>query len=386
MISFSRALLACFVLTTLAGCDQGGSSKAQQQGEPVPSVVTQAATAKEVASVLEYVGRSEASQRVEIRARVTGVLLERPFEEGAVVDAGTLLFRIDPAEFQANLDSAKANVARAQAAVEEAAANLKRYEVLLQKDVTSVAKFDEAKAKDATAKSELLAAEAAMKKAELDLGYTEIKAPIAGRTGRAQADVGNLISPETGVLATIVQLDPINVIFSIGEREYLNYSQTHNREDGPKMTPRVRLANDALYEHPGKFDLIDNEVDAATGTIRIRVSFPNPQGLILPGQFVSVVLTSNEPEKHVVIPQASVQSNQAGPFVLVVDADDRVEARPIKTGQRLETEIVVAEGLDAGETIIVEGIQKVRPGAKVKSVSAAAPGAAKATTAEGQRP
>ncbi len=385
MKTYMRIFVASLAVT-LFGCDQGGPPKGQQQSAALPSVVTQAATAKEVASVLDYVGRSEASQRVEVRARVTGVLLKRPFEEGADVVANTLLFRIDPAEFEANRDSSKANVARADAAVEEAAASLKRYEVLLQKDVTSIAKFDEAKAKDATAKAELFAAQAALKKAELDLGYTMIKSPIAGRTGRAQADVGNLISPESGVLATIVQLDPVNVIFSIGEREYLNYSQTHKRHDMPKLTPRIRLANDALYEHLGKFDLIDNEVDAATGTISIRVSFPNPDGLILPGQFVNVVLTSQEPENHIVIPQASVQSNQTGPFVLVVDAQDRVEARPIKTGQRVGTEIVVAEGLDAGETIIVEGIQKVRPGAKVTAVPAKTPKPTAAKAPEGPRP
>jgi len=369
-------LVAVAAAVLLSSCSEPRT--AGEAGAPrPPSVVTIAVEEKPVATVFDYVGRSEASQRVEVRARVSGVLIARPFAEGSELDAGTVMFRIDPAEFQAKRDSALANVDKAKAAVEEARNSLARYERLLKTDAASVAKFDEAKARDATARAELAAAQAALKTAQLDLGYTEIASPIAGRSGRANADVGNLIGPETGVLATVVQLDPIYVVFSIGEREYLTYAQSKQDGDAPGMTPRIKLANNTLYTHPGEFAFIDNEVDPATGTIGIRVSFQNPDRLIVPGQFVNVVLTSDTPDTRVVVPQAAVQENQTGPFVLVVDADNRVEARPIKTGQRTGTEVVALEGLEPGETIIIDGIQKVRPGAKVAPTMAGATKTAK---------
>jgi membrane fusion protein (multidrug efflux system) len=361
----------------LAAC--GETSPSAPAAPPAPSVVVEPVQAREVAAVSDYVGRSEASQRVEIRARVTGVLAERPFEEGSPVEAGALMFRIDPAEYEANLASARANVARAEATVEEAASNLKRYQDLVRRDAASVAKFEEAKARDATARADLEAAKATLRKAELDLGYTRITAPIAGRAGRANADVGNLIGPDSATLATIVQLDPINVIFSIGEREYLNYARNKNEGKATSLTPRLRLADGRMYEPAGKFDLIDNEVDPATGTITVRVTFPNPDRLIVPGQFVNVLLTSTEPERRVVIPQAAVQENQSGPFVLVVDADNRVAVRAIETGQRVGTAIVARSGLEAGEMIITDGIQKVRPGAVVAPVAAGAAAKARPT-------
>lgn len=360
-----RFLLISVVGLALAGCDGSGIPAANQESAPPPSVVTHAVQQEDVAASVEYIGRSEASQRVEVRARVGGVLLARPFKEGEPVEAGATLFRIDPAEFEANAAAANADVAKAQAEVEQAANSLVRFQELLNRDVASKAKFDEAKAKDGAARAQLAAAEAALNKADLDLGYTQIKTPMAGLSGRAKADVGNLIGPDTGVLATIVKLDPINIIFSIGEREYLNYAQRLNAGTERKMVPQIRLANDELYPHAGTFDLVDNEVDPSTGTIGVRVRFPNPDRLLVPGQFVNVVLTNEQPIKQVVVPQVSVQENQTGPFVLVVDGENRVTARPISTGARVGSNIVVSKGLDAGETIIVEGIQKVRPGGTV---------------------
>ena len=354
----------------LAACGEA-TVPSRPDAAALPSVITTPVQAREVSTVFDYVGRSKASQRVELGARVIGTLLKRPFEEGSKVESGTLMFRIDPAEFEAKRDSAQADVAKAAAAVEMAAKNFERYRDLVARDAASVARFEEAKAQDASARAELAAAKAALKSAELNLGYTEITAPITGWTSRANADVGNIIGPNTGILATLVQLDPIRVVFSIGEREYLVYAQRNRAGNTEKMKPRIKLADDTLYDHTGTFDLIDNEVDPATGTIAIRVTFPNPDRLLVPGQFVNVVLTSDTPTSRVVVPQAAVQENQAGPFVLIVNAENGVEARPIKTGQRVGTDIVVLEGLEAGETIIIDGIQNARPGAKVNPTSAA---------------
>jgi membrane fusion protein (multidrug efflux system) len=363
-------ILAVSASLLLAACGED-TTPARQDGAALPSVITMPVQARDVSTIYDYVGRSEASQRVELRARVTGTLLERPFEEGGKVAAGALMFKIDPAEFEARRDSAQADVAKAEATVEEATKNFERYRDLVARDAASVARFEEAKARDASAKAELAAAKAALKSAELSLGYTEITAPITGWTSRANADVGNIIGPETGILATLVQLDPIRAVFSIGEREYLIYAQRNRAEKADKLKPRIKLADDTLYEHAGTFDMIDNEVDPATGTIAIRVTFPNPDRLLVPGQFVNVVLTSETPNSRIVVPQAAVQENQAGPFVLVVDSESVVEARSIKTGQRIGPDIVALEGLEAGETIIIDGIQKVRPGAKVNPSSAA---------------
>ena len=364
-IAGSVGILGIMAATLLAGCDDNASQKSGEAQRPAPSVVVVPVEAKEVSSAVEYVGRSSASQRVDIRARVSGTLVERPFQEGALLEQGDLLFKIDPSEFETRKASAEAEVARAEAVLKEAASNLARYQQLEAKDVASVSKLDEAVAKEGQAQANLKAAKAALKKAELDLGYTQIVSPLAGRSGIAKVDVGNLIGPDSGVLATIVKLDPIDIIFSIGEREYLDYRKARAAGNSEEMTPRIKLANGELYQEAGTFDLADNEVDPATGTLKLRVKFPNPDRLIVPGQFVNVILTSKKPEDRIVVPQASVQENQSGPFVLVVGTDNKVESRQIQTGQRVGADIVALEGLTQGETVIVEGIQKVRPGGVV---------------------
>lgn len=357
--------LALLLPLFLSACSDGGDAT-NAEDKPLPGVVVEAVTAKEVAGQTDFVGRTEASQRVDVRARVSGTLLKRPFEEGHEVEAGAVLFEIDPAEFQANLLAAEAQVAKAEASFNENDRNLKRYEVLLERETASEAQYDIAKSKADQSKADVSAAEADVERAKLDLGYATITSPIAGRAGISDVDVGNLIGPDSGVLVTVLALDPIDVIFSVGERDYLNYAEARQEGRAEDFTPQIRLANNKLYKLPGEVEVIDNKVDPATGTINIRLKFPNPDRILVPGQYVSVLLTRATSEKRVVIPQSAVQENQAGPFVLIVDGEGRVESRPIKTGDRIETGVVVLEGLQEGETLIVEGIQKVRPGAEVK--------------------
>lgn len=357
--------LALLLPLFLSACSDGGDAT-NAEDKPLPGVVVEAVTAKEVAGQTDFVGRTEASQRVDVRARVSGTLLKRPFEEGHEVEAGAVLFEIDPAEFQANLLAAEAQVAKAEASFNENDRNLKRYEVLLERETASEAQYDIAKSKADQSKADVSAAEADVERAKLDLGYATITSPIAGRAGISDVDVGNLIGPDSGVLVTVLALDPIDVIFSVGERDYLNYAEARQEGRAEDFTPQIRLANNKLYKLPGEVEVIDNKVDPATGTINIRLKFPNPDRILVPGQYVSVLLTRATSEKRVVIPQSAVQENQAGPFVLIVDGEGRVESRPIKTGDRIETGVVVLEGLHEGETLIVEGIQKVRPGAEVK--------------------
>jgi len=366
-----RALAVFLGILALAGCseDKSGSAAAQNQGQtPAPAVVVAPVTSKSVSNSLEFVGQTEAFQKVELRARVTGVLTEKNFDDGAQVKDGQLLFVIDPAEFQAAQDSAAAKVERSKATILEAKQKLERYKILVERGTSSQASLDEATAAEGEATADLAAAQADLERAKLDLGYTKISAPIAGQIGSSSVDVGNLIGPDTGVLATLIAMDPIRVIFSISEQDYLDYKQAEKNGDAEKFTPRIKLANDTTYPHDGKWDFVDNQVDPSTGTIGVRVEFPNHDKLILPGLFVNVILVSADPKDQLVVAQAAVQENQTGPFVLVVDNENRVEMRPIKTGQRDGTDIVVTEGLTKGEMIVVEGIQKVRPGGLVDPV------------------
>lgn len=363
------ALAALLASALLAACgdDQKTSGQAGAQ-QAVPAVTVTPVVSKPISAAFEFVGQTEAFQTVDLRARVTGFLLEQPFEEGAVVDKGALLYVIDPSEFDAKRASAAAKVERVKATIEEAERQLQRYSVLVERGTASEAKLDEAKATEGEARADLAAAKADLDQTELDVGYTKITSPIKGKIGKSSVDVGNLIGPDSGVLATVVAQDPIRVTFSVSEREYLNYQKAIKEGRAAGVTPRIELADGEVYGHDGKLDFIDNRVDPETGTIKIRLLFPNPDTLLLPGQFVNVTLISKEPESQLVVPQAAVQENQAGPFVLVVDKENRVATRPVKTGQRTGTDIVVSDGISEGETVIVEGIQKVRPGAKVKPV------------------
>jgi membrane fusion protein (multidrug efflux system) len=359
-----RRRIAAVALLALAGCDEGAETGAEVSAPP-PAVVVAPAVMREVAGEAEFVGRSEAVAEVAVRARVQGFLIERPFTEGETVTAGDLLFVIEPAEFEAAAKAARATLNDAQAAYKVAASETRRARDLLEKGgnlAITEAEVERREGEAERAQAAIEAAEAALRQAELNLGYTRIETPITGRIGASGYDVGNLIGPDSGVLASVVSLDPVYVSFPVSEQEYLAYLKA---EEQPTIVPRLRLADRSMYAHEGEIEFVDNRVDPTTGTIRVRAEFPNPESLLLPGQFVNVLLTAGEPEERVVVPQAAVQQNQSGPFVLVVGEDNRVTARPIRTGARLGPDLVVEEGLEAGETVIVQGLQKVRPGGEV---------------------
>lgn len=359
------------VVALLGACDDNKQAAGQAQAQKaVPAVTVTPVVSKPISASAEFVGQTEAYQTVDLRARVTGFLIEQPFTEGALVKKGELLYVIDPSEYNAKRAAAAAKVERVKATIEEAKSQLRRYSVLVERGTASEARLDEARATEGEARADLAAAKADLERAELDVSYTRIVSPISGKIGKSSVDVGNLIGLDSGVLATVVSQDPIRVTFAVSERDYLDYQKAVKQGKTTGYTPRIRLANREIYEHDGKLDFVDNRVDPETGTIKVRVEFPNPDALVLPGQFVNVIMVSQQPESQLVVPQATVQENQAGPFVLIVDKENRVVTRPVKTGQRTGTEIVITEGLSEGETIIVEGIQKVRPGAKVNPVQA----------------
>ncbi|MEM7024222.1 MAG: efflux RND transporter periplasmic adaptor subunit [Pseudomonadota bacterium] len=314
----------------------------------------------------QFVGRVVAVDQVDLRARVEGFLEQRLFTEGDQVEEGDLLYVIEQPPFQAQVDAAKADVAKAEASVAETQATLERVTEASSSGAVSKQEVDQATADDQRARAEVLSAKAKLQVAELDLGYTEIKAPIKGRIGLTEYTIGNLVGPESGVLATIVNQDPIYVTFPVSSRIILEVRQeiaaTGNNQ--PRIV-RAELPNGKIYDHPGNVNFVDIQADQTTDTITVRAQFPNPDGFLVDGEFVNVVVEQRDPEQAIVVPQSAMQIDQAGSYVLLVNAEDEVEQRRIEIGQTYGPDVAVTSGLEAGDKVIVEGIQKARPGAKV---------------------
>ncbi len=366
--AFCSGLVGVAVL--LSGCLPGDPEQAPT--EP-PAVGVIEVGEQKVNPFFEFVGKIRAAETVALRARVTGFLEERSFQEGGVVEQGQVLFKIEPQQYQATLAQAEAELAAANASLNRAQVDLARYKELVKAKNVSQQKVDEAEAEVLVQEATVQTAQANIEKAQLNVDYTQVVAPIGGRIDLAAFDVGNLIGPESGVLATINRMDPIKVAFSIAETWYLELVQedieaTRQGKDVDEWThvPLVRLPDGSLYEYAGRFDFIDNKVDEKTGTVLIRAEFENPDRLLLPGQFVNVVIERKEAIDAVMIPQAAVLTDQGGAYVLLVNDEDKVEARRITTGQRFGPNLVVSEGLKAGERVILYGVQKVRPGLTVK--------------------
>lgn len=364
-------LAACLLGGLVAGCggdeSPGGAGAGGQP--PAPSVKTTEVREGSVRATFRYVGRVEPIDSVDIIARVPGFLEQVAFDEGGDVSKGDLLYVIEREPYRAAVNAAKADVANAEATLENARQYLDRLESV-QEGGVAAADLDAAKAARREAQARLDAAAARREASEIDLGYTRIRAPIAGRIGRTTITEGNLVGPDSGVLTTIVRMDPIYVTFSASERDVTNARQEAVREgrtDLPIFVPRLELANGTEYAQPGTIDFLDNRVDPATGTLTVRAIFPNPDGLLVPRQFVTVTAERQDPRPALLVPQKAVLQRQEGHAVLVVSADGTVESRTIELGGREGESYIVASGLDGGEQIVVEGVQKARPGSVVEA-------------------
>jgi membrane fusion protein, multidrug efflux system len=350
----------------LAGCGQEEGASPQAAAPP-PAVTVAPVEAGDVTAQSEFVGRVEAVNKVELRARVTGFLEQRLFREGQEVKAGDLLYVIEQPPYQAAVDQRKAELASAEANRANTAVQLQRGEELVRNNNIPKAEVDQRRANDQMAAAQILEAQAALEQAQINYGYTDIHAPIDGKIGQTTYTIGNLVGPDSGVLATIVSQEPMYVTFPVSAAVILQTRRAAGGElpDPSEFVVRIKLPDGSVYQHPGKIDFLNNQVAQGTDTLTARAVFPNPERLLVDGQFVTVTVEAGEPVTALVVPQGAVQVDQAGSYVLVVGADDKAEQRRVTLGATQGTNVVVQSGLQQGERIIVDGIQKVRPGMQV---------------------
>ena len=365
---------ALVVLVIAAGAGWlvfGHAAKAPQAAAappPAPAVGVRVATMKGVSQSFEFVGRIKATDKVEVRARVEGFLDKVLFREGQDVKAGDLLYQIEKVQFQAALDQAKANVVVAEATLTNAKLEYERSLELSKRNFSPQSDVDQKKAAMDTAAGRVLQLKAALTQAQVNLDYTDIRAPIDGRIGRTAYTVGNLVNPASGVLATIVSQDPIYVLFPVSVRDLDTIREARHKEDGglAKIDIRIRLPNGKEYAHPGVWNLTDPQVDPQTDTLIMRATIPNPDRTLTDGQFVTAIIRERQEAPRLVVPQAALQVDQSGYYVLVVNDQHKVDQRRVQTGPQRGTDVVVTSGVKDGEKVIVDGIQKVRPGQAVQ--------------------
>lgn len=348
----------------LAACDE--KPAAQSAAPPPPAVGVVEVTPHDVQQAFEFVGRVAAINKVDLRARVEGFLERRHFTEGSAVQAGDLMFSIEKDQFQATVDQATADLASANALLTNAQVQYQRAATLVKSQNIPQATVDLRRAELDSAAAKVKESEAALREAQINLGYTDIKAPVAGQIGQANITDGNLVGPSSGTLATIVSTDPIYVTFPVSQRQLIR-AQEHAAAKAGDITVRIRLPDGTLYDQPGKIDFIDNVVDQTTDSVTVRAVVPNAKGVLKDGQIAQPVVEIADPQPQLTVPMAAIVVDQAGPSVMLVDGEGKVEQRRITLGPQQGVQVVVAEGLKAGERVIVDGLQKVRPGQTVQA-------------------
>jgi membrane fusion protein (multidrug efflux system) len=366
-----RAVFGLFAVAILSVTAPAGDASAQG-APPPPQVTVVTVEPHPVPLKFEYAGRISAYRNVEVRARVSGILLNRTFTEGEEVTEGQVLYRIDPAPYEATLARAQAQLQQEQATLERREKDLERAQELLRRRSGTEKAFDDATADVALSKALVAAAQAQVQTAQLDLGYTTVNAPLSGTTSLDTMDEGSLVgtTAENSLLTRIHQLDPAYVNFSFTDRELGELRRLYDtgRADRPadgELKASIEFGDGSTYDKEGKITFTDVTIDRETGTIRTRAVVPNPDRKLLPGQFVRVIVNGVTLKDALVVPQASVMQGPQGPFVYVVDAESKAVMKPVELGREVDGGWVVETGLSPGDKVITEGIIKVRPGAPV---------------------
>ena len=374
---------ALLLLAALAGCgDKAPNAPVAGAAMPAPEVSVLTIAPERLALITELPGRLEATRVAQVRARVAGIVLQKSFREGADVTAGEVLFRIDPASFQATYNSAQAVLAKAQANLAQASLKVQRYKPLVEVNAISRQEYDDALTTQQQASADLASAKAALDTAHLNLGYATVTAPISGRIGRALVTEGALVGQgEATPLALVQQIDPIFVNLTQSSADVLRLKQalaSGRLKSAGRGQAKVTLVTEdgRPYPHSGKLLFSDLTVDESTGAILMRAEFPNPQRALLPGMYVRARLEQAVNEQAITVPQQAVIRGTDGASVLLVGEDGKVSARPVTTDAVQEGKWIISQGLKAGDRVIVDGLQKTRPGATVKPV----PWQAKTTT------
>ncbi|HEV2671259.1 MAG TPA: efflux RND transporter periplasmic adaptor subunit [Gemmatimonadales bacterium] len=380
-VMLRTSAVGCAVMLFATAC-RGDRAKAAPS---VVDVVVAPVQVRDVPIIMEWAAQTFGANDVEIRARVKGFLTNKAYKEGSLVHRGDPLFQIDPQEYQSAVAQARATLSAAQAGLSKANADVARLRPLAERNAVSRQDLDHAVAAQEGAAGQVAATRAAMNTAQLNLGYTKITSPITGLVGVSQADVGSLVgSPGPTLLTVVSQVDTVKVKFRISESEYLQLaralgdsSATRTRAVGEARLELV-LSDGSVYKHKGRVVTVDRNIDPATGTLGIEALFPNPEGLLRPGQFGRLRAPVTTRTNAILVPQRAVREMQGTFSVGVLKPDSTVEVRPVKAGARVGSDWVVETGLVAGTVIVVEGMQKVRPGVKVRATQAA-PDSAHAT-------
>lgn len=329
---------------------------------PVAAVSVIDVSKKQIYPEASFVAKIEAQDKVGLRARVTGFLQERLFKEGDMVEQGQPLFIIEPVNFEAKVREAAANLSQAEAKAVNARSQYDRTKTLFKTKDVSESRLDEAKAAYDSANAAVAQMKASLDLTQKDLDYTTIKSPMSGKIGESKFSVGELIGPESGVLAEIVKINPIDAVFSVSENQLLELQQQFEATTARSAKVRFFLSDGAEYQEAGTFSFVDNALDEAMNTLKLKASFPNPQGKLISGQYGRLVLTGSKTISDIVIPMRSIQRDMLGAFVYIVNKENIVEKREVKTGTELPNfDIVVTDGLDVGEKVVVEGFQKIQP-------------------------
>lgn len=383
---------ACLALLLAAGC---GKEKAQ--APPPPTVEVTEVVQKDVPIYTEWVGTADGLVNATIRAQVTGYLMKQNYGEGDFVRAGQVLFEIDPRTFQAAVDGAKGALAQAEARWATAKANLDRVRPLAEKNAVSQKDLDDNIGAELSGQAAVTSAKAQLEEAQLNLGFTRITSPVAGIAGIAKAQIGNLVGPgQVQELTAVSTVNPIKVYFSVSEQEYMDFRKgtgkgTKSSQEEARAIPlELILAGGSVYPHTGRLSLADRQVDVRTGTLRLGALFPNPGNLLRPGQYALIRATMSTKKGALLVPQRAVTEMQGKFLVAVVGADNVVDVRTVTPAERIGSLWIIDKGLNPGETIVAEGVQKVKSGVRVQATplapeDAARPAAPPAAPAKGEK-